>query len=57
MNRPYYLFGRFLQIVGMLAVPSAIWVGHLGHNERGSIHIFLASIAVFFVGWLFARIR
>ncbi|OGW84575.1 MAG: hypothetical protein A3C35_05190 [Omnitrophica bacterium RIFCSPHIGHO2_02_FULL_46_11] len=56
-NGAYY-FGRFLQLLALLSMPSAIWVGHFGHNERGAIVIFTGSLALFFIGWLltlFAR--
>ena len=56
MNRPYYLLGRFLQVIGLVVMPFAIWVGHFGHNERGAIVIFLSSIAIFFVGRFLSQI-
>ncbi len=50
-----YLAGRIFQLIGLIAMPSAIWVGFLGHNERGCIAIFAASILVFAVGYFLAR--
>ena len=50
-----YFAGRIFQLIGLIAMPSAIWVGHLGHNEQGAIAIFLASILVFFVGVMLSR--
>ncbi|MBI3306589.1 MAG: hypothetical protein HYZ84_02110 [Candidatus Omnitrophica bacterium] len=47
-----YYAGRIFQLIGLIAMPSAIWVGWIGHNERGCIAIFSASILVFFVGYL-----
>ena len=52
MRRYLYLTGRFLQIVGLAAMPFSLWVGFLGHNESGSITIFLSSLAVFYAGYL-----
>ena len=51
-----YLAGRIFQVMGLIALPSAIWVGHFGHSERGSIAIFLASIFVFYLGYLLTRL-
>ena len=31
-------------------MPSAIWAGQLGHDERGAIGIFLGSLLVFGIG-------
>ena len=45
------LLGRFLQLTALLALPSAIWAGEWGHNERAAIGIFLGSLAIFFVGY------
>ncbi len=46
-----YYAGRIFQLIGLIAMPSAIWVGFLGHNERGCIAIFAASILVFLLGY------
>lgn len=48
--------GRGLQLVGLLALPSAIWVGHFNHDEKGAIVIFIGSVVVFFVGVALSRI-
>lgn len=50
-----YYVGRFLQMVGLITMPSAIWVGHFGHNERASIIIFVGSAAIFYIGVLLAK--
>ena len=50
-----YHFGRFLQVTALVMMPFAIWVGHFGRDERGAIQIFLGSLALFFLGWLFVR--
>ncbi|MBI4395115.1 MAG: hypothetical protein HY583_02845 [Candidatus Omnitrophica bacterium] len=54
MKFTYYL-GRTLQVFALILMPSSIWVGHFGHNEQGAIVIFVASIALFFIGWLIQR--
>ncbi len=50
-----YCVGRLFQILGLLALPAAIWAGQLGHNEKQAILIFLASLFVFFIGYLLTR--
>ncbi len=39
-------------MIGLAVMPSALWVGHFGHHERGAIAIFLGSIFIFFLGHL-----
>lgn len=56
MNKLFYLAGRGLQIVSLVALPSAIWVGHFGHDERGAILIFVGSVVIFFTGAFLSRI-
>ncbi len=56
MKKGLYFCGRALQVVGLLAMPFSIWVGFLGHNESGSIAIFLASIVVFYAGYLLTQV-
>ena len=46
-----YHVGRIFQLIGLVVMPSAIWVGHFGHNERGSIAIFVGAIVVFYLGY------
>lgn len=55
-NDMLYYAGRIFQVMGLIALPSAIWVGHFGHNERGSIAIFLASILVFVIGTVLIKL-
>lgn len=50
MKTIYYL-GRCLQAAGLAAMPFSIWVGHLGHDERGAIAIFVSSGIIFCLGW------
>ena len=51
-----YHAGRIFQLIGLIAMPSAIWVGHIGHNERGAIAIFVSSILVFAFGTILLKI-
>ena len=51
-----YRVGRLFQTLGLLTLPAAIWAGQLRHNEKQAILIFLASITVFFIGYLLTRI-
>lgn len=49
----FYWAGRIFQLIGLMAMPSAIWIGHFEHDEQGAIAVFLASLLVFFIGYLF----
>ena len=42
--------------MGLLVLPSAIWVGHFNHDEKGAICIFMGSVAIFFAGVALSRI-
>lgn len=52
MRQWMYHAGRAFQLAGLIALPSAIWVAQIGHSERGSIAIFVSSVAVFGLGYL-----
>jgi hypothetical protein len=54
--RFFHALGRALQLAGLAVMPAAIWAGEILRSERGSITIFLASIAIFFAGWLIVRL-
>ncbi len=56
MSRPVYFIGKALQIMGLIALPSAIWAGQLKHDEKGAIMIFLSSVSVFILGYFLCRI-
>ena len=49
MNIVYYA-GRIFQLIGLLALPSAIWVGQMGHSEKAAIAILISSLLVFAIG-------
>ena len=55
MRRWLYRSGRALQLFGLFTLPFSLWVGFLGHDEGGSLTIFLASLAVFYAGYLLTR--
>jgi hypothetical protein len=50
-----YLVGRLLQIFALLMMPSAIWVADFQRSEAGALSIFLGSLGIFYVGYLFTR--
>ena len=52
-----HCFGRGLQILSLLMMPSAIWVAEFKHSEQEAITVFAGSVVIFFIGWIFARIR
>lgn len=56
MRRTVYGAGRLCQVLGLLALPSAIWVAELEHSERGAVTIFAASLGVFAAGTLLVRL-
>ncbi len=51
------IFGRSLQLLALLVMPAAIWVGHFNRDEKGALTIFLGSIVIFFFGWLLVKGR
>ncbi|HTL48264.1 MAG TPA: hypothetical protein VL688_09445 [Verrucomicrobiae bacterium] len=51
MRQVLYLAGRALQIMGLIALPSSLWVGFMGHDESASIAIFAGSLLVFYLGY------
>ena len=56
MSSWVYRAGRLLQIAGLGTMPFSLWIGFLGHDEQGSITIFLASIVLFYSGYLSTRL-
>jgi hypothetical protein len=37
--------------MGLIALPSSLWVGFMGHDESASIAIFAGSLLVFYLGY------
>ena len=52
-----YYIGRVLQLAALMVLPYAIWVGQLGHDERGAITIFIGSVVMFMAGWFLSSRR
>ena len=50
-----YLAGRAFQLMGLIAMPSAIWLGAVAHYEKGCIAVFVSSILVFYLGHALER--
>lgn len=50
-----YYGGRIFQIIGLIALPSAIWMTQIDRSEKGALAIFAASTIVFFAGYLLTR--
>ncbi|MBI4115531.1 MAG: hypothetical protein HY447_03040 [Candidatus Omnitrophica bacterium] len=51
-----YFLGRALQLIGLLALPSAIWIAEFEKSEAGAILVFLGSLVIFFVGWILTKV-
>ena len=47
----FIFLGKLLQLIALLILPSALWVGHFEHNEPAAVSIFVGSIIVFYVGY------
>ena len=56
MKQVVFWTGRSLQLAGLMLLPSAIWVGLMERNERGSIGIFVGSTAIFYLGYFLTRV-
>jgi len=50
-----YYTGCIFQIIGLVAMPSAMWIAEFEHNERGAIAVFSASGLVFLIGLFLTR--
>lgn len=50
MSGAFYKAGRALQLIALGTLPFSLWVGWIGHNEAGSILIFVGSILIFALG-------
>ena len=56
MRAVAYYAGRALQIAGLLAMPSAMWIAQFERNERLSIGIFVGSFAAFAAGYFLTKV-
>ncbi len=52
MRKLLLFIGKTFQLMALVTLPSAIWVGHINHGERGAIGIFVVSVLIFFLGYL-----
>ena len=50
-----YTFGRGLQLIGLLAMPSAMWVAEVQRDEALSIGVFVGAGIVFLIGFFLVR--
>lgn len=55
MKSALWGIGKFFQLTGLVALPMSLWVGFYRHNEKGSLLIFISSVAVFWLGTLLTR--
>jgi len=56
VKRFFYFLGRTLQLIGLLVLPSAVWVAEVQKSEAGAIGVFVAGIGIFFIGWVFSKL-
>ncbi|MCB9799879.1 MAG: hypothetical protein H6757_03890 [Candidatus Omnitrophica bacterium] len=47
-----YYAGRIFQLIGLLAMPSAMWIAQIEHDEAKSIGVFVGSLIIFYLGVL-----
>lgn len=47
-----YWMGRALELLGLITLPSVIWVAEFRHNETAVITLFAGSVGVFWLGYL-----
>jgi len=45
-----YFVGRVFQLIGLLAMPSAMWVAEVQHDEALSIGVFVGAGISFLIG-------
>lgn len=57
MGKILYFIGRTLQLIGLLLLPSAIWVAEVRRSEAEALAILGGSLAIFFAGWVFLKFR
>ncbi len=51
------LFGRFLQLIGMILLPIGLLVGLVQNNIALEVRLLFIGGGFFLVGWLMARRR
>ncbi|MBI2167785.1 MAG: hypothetical protein HYU34_06085 [Candidatus Omnitrophica bacterium] len=48
MRQFLYWTGRFFQLVGLLLLPSAVWMTEVVKSEAGALLVFFGAIVIFF---------
>lgn len=56
MRGPVYWLGRALQLLSLLALPSAIWSAEFYHSEALSVGVLVASILAFGAGYFLTQL-
>jgi hypothetical protein len=49
------LFGRFLQLIGMIILPIGLLTGLLKDNLNMEVRLLFIGGAIFLIGWLMAK--
>lgn len=49
------LFGRFLQLIGMIILPIGLLTGLLKNNVNMEVRLLFIGGAIFLIGWLMAK--
>ena len=52
----FYFTGRIFQVIGLVSMPSAIWIAEFEHSERGAIAIFCAAGLIFLIGLVLIQV-
>lgn len=50
-----YYAGKIFQLIGLLAMPSALWITEFNRDESLAIGVFVGSLIVFVLGTLTAQ--
>jgi hypothetical protein len=49
--------GRTFQLVGLLVLPSALWITEVERNEARALGALFGGVLIFFVGWILTKTR
>ena len=55
LRRVSALFGRFLQLIGMIILPIGLLTGLLKDNVNMEVRLLFIGGAIFLIGWLMAK--
>ena len=56
MKQVVFGFGRALQLLSLLVLPSAIWTAEMTRSEAMAVGLFAGSVVVFFAGYGLTRL-